>query len=167
VTAYADAALELAAQTDALGLDVGTIVVADGSGGTHAGLLAATPRSVRVLGVDVGTRPDLDEVVPRLARAAAERRGRGEPPPGADIDHDRFGSGYGAVTADGVAAIELAARHEGLVLDPVYTGKAMAGLVAAVREGRLERDRAVVFWHTGGSPALFASRYAASFGTFD
>ncbi len=58
--------------------------------------------------------------------------------------------------------MELAARLEGLVLDPVYTGKAMAGLVAAVRDGRLGGDGAVVFWHTGGAPALFADRYAAS-----
>jgi D-cysteine desulfhydrase family pyridoxal phosphate-dependent enzyme len=167
VGAYVDAAAELAAQAAALGVDIGTVVVADGSGGTHAGLLAGTDPSTRVLGVDVGTRPDLDDVVPRLACAAAERLGRAAPPPRAEIDHDRFGRGYGAVTDAAVAAIELAARHEGLVLDPVYTGKAMAGLVAAVREERIDRGRAVLFWHTGGSPALFAARYASCFGTFD
>ncbi len=60
-------------------------------------------------------------------------------------------------------AILLAARLEGLVLDPVYTGKAMAGLVAAVRDGRIEPDATAVFWHTGGAPALFASAYAHTF----
>ena len=54
----------------------------------------------------------------------------------------------------------LAARLEGLILDPVYSGKAMAGLIAARREGRIERDTKVVFLHTGGMPALFASSYA-------
>ena len=57
----------------------------------------------------------------------------------------------------------LAARLEGLVLDPVYTGKAMAGLVAAVRDERIGPGDTVVFWHTGGAPALFASRYAHCF----
>ena len=161
VTAYAHAADEL---TEQLGDErVDRIVVADGSGGTHAGLLAGFGEHVQILGVDVGTRPDLDAVVPRLAAAAADRTGRRAPPPRADIDHDRFGRGYGAVTGDAVEAIHLAARLEGLVLDPAYTGKAMAGLVAAIREGRIGEDETVVFWHTGGAPALFAGRYAATF----
>jgi len=160
VVAYADAADELAGQLDA---PPDWVVVADGSGGTHAGLLAGLHPAVRVLGVDVGTRPDLDAVVPRLAAAAAARTGRAAPPTAALIDHDRYGDGYGAVTADAVEALELAARQEGLVLDPVYTGKAMAGLVAAARDGRLGRDGTVVFWHTGGAPALFAARYAHCF----
>ncbi|HEY5165647.1 MAG TPA: pyridoxal-phosphate dependent enzyme, partial [Acidimicrobiia bacterium] len=107
---------------------------------------------------------DLDDVVPRLAAEAAARSGRPPPPPRAAIDHDRFGSGYGAVTDATVEAIELMGRLEGIVLDPVYTGKAMAGLLAAVRDGRIGRDETVVFWHTGGAPALFADRYATTFG---
>jgi D-cysteine desulfhydrase family pyridoxal phosphate-dependent enzyme len=164
VVAYADAADELVTQADEQGVDVRLAVVADGSGGTHAGLLAALPRDVEVLGVDVGTRPDLDAVVPRLAAAAAARTGRPAPRDAAAIDHTRFGAGYGALTDETVEAIELAARLEGLVLDPVYTGKAMAGLVAAVREERVPCEGAVVFWHTGGSPALFAERYAGRLG---
>jgi D-cysteine desulfhydrase family pyridoxal phosphate-dependent enzyme len=163
VVAYADAADELFEQLGAEPVDV--IVVADGSGGTHAGLLAGVAGRARVVGVDVGTRPDLDDVVPRLAAAAADRTGRHAPASGGEIDHDRFGTGYGAVTDSGVEAIELVARTEGVVLDPVYTGKAMAGLLAAVREGRIGRDETVVFWHTGGAPALFADRYATAFGT--
>jgi D-cysteine desulfhydrase family pyridoxal phosphate-dependent enzyme len=162
VTAYIDAADELVAQLD--GVHVDWVVVADGSGGTHAGLLAGLDPEVRVLGVDVGTRPDLDDVVPTLAAEAASRRGRDEPPTRAVIDHDRFGQGYGAVTDDAIEGVHVAARLEGIVLDPVYTGKAMAGLVAAVREGRIGEDETAVFWHTGGTPALFASRYAATFG---
>jgi len=164
VLAYADAADELRGQCRDAGVDVGTVVVADGSGGTHAGLLAGFGAAPGVLGVDVGTRPDLDEVVPRLAAEAASRSRRPAPPAVAVIDHDRFGSGYGALTDATVEAIHLAARCEGLVLDPVYTGKAMAGLVAAVREERIGADDPVVFWHTGGAPALFATRYAPSLG---
>jgi D-cysteine desulfhydrase family pyridoxal phosphate-dependent enzyme len=160
-TAYAAAADELVGQLHGERID--WVVVADGSGGTHAGLLAGFGDSVQILGVDVGTRPDLDDVVPRLAAETAERDGRHPPPSRALVDHDRFGRGYGAVTDTGVEAIHLAARLEGLVLDPVYTGKAMAGLVAAVRDGRIGADDTVVFWHTGGAPALFAGRYNATF----
>jgi 1-aminocyclopropane-1-carboxylate deaminase/D-cysteine desulfhydrase-like pyridoxal-dependent ACC family enzyme len=159
--AYADAADEVVAQLDGERLD--HVVVADGSGGTHAGLLAGLPRGVHVLGVSVGTRPDLDETVPRLASAAAERAGRDAPPAHASIDHDHFGSGYGAITEGALEAITLAARCEGLVLDPVYTGKAMAALVSAVREGRFAAGENVLFWHTGGAPALFSRRYADCF----
>jgi 1-aminocyclopropane-1-carboxylate deaminase/D-cysteine desulfhydrase-like pyridoxal-dependent ACC family enzyme len=113
--------------------------------------------------VDVGTRPDLDAVVPELAALAAERGGRPAPAAEVVVDHDRFGTGYGAPTDDAVEAITLTAHTEGLVLDPVYTGKAMAGLIAAVRDGLIGPDDTVVFWHTGGSPALFAERYATLF----
>jgi D-cysteine desulfhydrase family pyridoxal phosphate-dependent enzyme len=160
-TAYADAVDELYAQLD--GESVDWIVVADGSGGTHAGLLAGIGSRARVVGVDVGTRPDLDAVVPELAALAAERGGRPAPAAEVVVDHDRFGTGYGAPTDDAVEAITLTARTEGLVLDPVYTGKAMAGLIAAVRDGLIGPDDTVVFWHTGGSPALFAERYATLF----
>lgn len=160
VTAYADAADELRGQLGDTSVD--WVVVADGSGGTHAGLLAGFGDDVQVLGVDVGTRPDLDDVVPRLAAEAAARTGRAAPPARAVIDHDRFGDGYGSLSADGLDAIRLVAKLEGLVLDPVYTGKAMAGLIAAVRDGRFTSRDTVVFWHTGGAPALFATEYAAA-----
>ncbi len=163
VTAYADAADELLDQLG--GAVVDWVVVADGSGGTHAGLVAGLGDGVRVLGIDVGTRPDLDEVVPRLAAEAAVRTGRPDPPSEALVDHDHFGTGYGAVTEPMVEALRLAARVEGIVLDPVYSGKAMAGLIAAIRDGRIGDDETVVFWHTGGAPALFAERYSSVFGS--
>ncbi len=163
--AFVWAADELLAQadTDDLG-DVDWVVVADGSGGTHAGLVAGLGGDARVLGVDVGTRPDLDDVVPRLAAEAAARAGRGAPVTDQlVIDHTRFGDGYGAVTDAALEAIERVARLEGIVLDPVYTGKAMAGLVAASRDRRFGAGDTVVFWHTGGAVALFARRYATIF----
>jgi D-cysteine desulfhydrase family pyridoxal phosphate-dependent enzyme len=157
--AYALAIDELRAQTDR---DPDWIFVADGSGGTHAGLLAGLGASsrTRVVGVNVGTRPDLDEIVPRLAAQAAEAAGRAEPPSGTVIvDHEHFGKGYGSITDECVDAIRAVARAEGIVLDPVYSGKAMAALLDWLRDGRIAPDERVVFWATGGAPALFTARY--------
>jgi 1-aminocyclopropane-1-carboxylate deaminase/D-cysteine desulfhydrase-like pyridoxal-dependent ACC family enzyme len=113
-----------------------------------------------VLGVDAGTRPDLAERVPEQARAAAQLAGLGPPTGTVQLDGDRIGEGYGAPTSACRQALDLAAGLEGLLLDPVYTGKAMAGLVAAVREGRVPSDGRIVFLHTGGLPAIFARAYA-------
>jgi D-cysteine desulfhydrase family pyridoxal phosphate-dependent enzyme len=153
---YVDAAREL---NDQLTEPLDWIVVADGSGGTHAGLLAGLDGPTRILGIDVGTRPDLDERVPELAAATATAIHR--PAPGAEIhiDHTRFGAGYGKPTPECLEAIRAAARLEGLILDPVYTGKAMAGLIGWIREGRFTEHQSVLFWHTGGAPALFAGSY--------
>jgi len=153
---YVRAAQELTQQH--AGIDL--VVVADGSGGTHAGLVAGLGSHDRVLGVDVGTRPDLDTQVPEKATETARLAGLPEPTGKVQIDHDHFGDDYGATTDECREALDLAARLEGLVLDPVYSGKAMAGLIAARRAGRIERDTNVVFLHTGGMPALFASTYA-------
>ncbi|MDQ6796617.1 MAG: D-cysteine desulfhydrase family protein [Actinomycetota bacterium] len=160
---YARAAVELVAQDP----DFDVVVVADGSGGTHAGLVAGLGDHRAVYGVDVGARPNLDETVPPKAADVAALAGLavpvGDPGPGgypvAVIDHDRFGGAYGAQTEQTRQAMRLAARSEGLILDPVYTGKAMAGLIAGVASGAISVDARVVFVHTGGLPALFASGY--------
>ncbi len=161
VLSYARAVAELLEQTD----PPDWIVVADGSGGTHAGLLAglaATGASTRVVGVDVGTRPALGERVPEMARAAVQRlRTDGARFGEAIVDRDHFGEGYGIVTDGCREALRLVARAEGIVLDPVYSGKAMAGLFSRVRDGRIPANATVVFWHTGGAPALFATEYAS------
>lgn len=161
---YVRAALELMNQ-DA---DFELAVVADGSGGTHAGLAAGFGDHGRVLGIDVGARPDLDRQVPAKAAEVAGMAGLPEPSgagalfhPGGAVDQRQIGSAYGAVTDSCREAVDMAARLEGMVLDPVYTGKAMAGLIAARREGRIGRHVKVVFFHTGGLPALFATPYAA------
>lgn len=134
------------------------IVVATSSGGTQAGLLAGLPPAVRVLGTDVARpSPALTETVPRLAARTAELAGR--PLPGYALHvADHTGERYAAMTAECRDAMRLAAETEGLILDPVYSGKAMAGLIAAVREKRI--DGTIVFWHTGGAPALFADEFA-------
>jgi len=152
---YVRAAHELTAQHPHLEL----VVTADGSGGTHAGLVAGLGSHDRVLGIDVGARPDLEDTVPAKAVETARLAGLKEPTGDVQIDHDRFGADYGATTDECREALDLAARLEGLILDPVYSGKAMAGLIAAREGGRIERDTQVVFLHTGGMPALFASTY--------
>ena len=156
--AYALAVGELLQQAE----DVDLVVVADGSGGTHAGLAAGFGDHTKVLGVDVGTRPNLSDAVPRMAAAVTQQLGRPEATGTVRIDHDRFGAGYGEPTDSCLEALTLTARLEGIVLDPVYTGKAMAGLIAAVREGRIDpATERVVFLHTGGMPALFSRRYSS------
>jgi D-cysteine desulfhydrase family pyridoxal phosphate-dependent enzyme len=158
VVAYARAVEELWPQLDELGVDhLDWIVVADGSGGTHAGLLAGigASRGTQVLGVDVGTRPDLEEVVPRLATAAQRADGRPVGLGEVHVDHDHVGGGYGVLSDQAIGAMRLLARTESLVLDPVYTAKAMAALL----DGPSDPDATVLFWHTGGAPALFARGY--------
>ncbi|HZI37389.1 MAG TPA: D-cysteine desulfhydrase family protein [Acidimicrobiia bacterium] len=154
---YLDAARELTGQ---LAEPLDWIVVADGSGGTHAGLLAGQEGSTRILGIDVGTRPDLDQRVPELAAATAAAVDHPASFGEIHIDHTRFGAGYGKPTPECLEAIRAAARLEGLILDPVYTGKAMAGLIGWIREGRFTEHQSVLFWHTGGAPALFADGFS-------
>ena len=160
---YVQAAAELRAQAvEAWGSPrIDAVVVADGSGGTHAGLAAGLGHLDLVLGVDVGARHDLDTQVPDKAAAAADRAGLPAPSGHLRVDQGRIGGGYGVATDDGREAVLLAARTEGLVLDPVYTGKAMAGLVAARRDGTLGAAARTVFLHTGGMPALFAGAYGS------
>ena len=158
VVAYALAVDELREQLDD---DPDWIVVADGSGGTHAGLLAGLGANsrTRVLGVDVGTRPDLDVRIPELALDAANALNRGAPNPTVLVDHDHIGGGYGELSPACVDALRCFARTEGLLLDPVYSGKAAAAMFTALRDRRIGTDDTVVFWATGGAPALFADRY--------
>ena len=158
VAAYALAVDELREQLDG---DPDWIVVADGSGGTHAGLLAGLGANspTRVLGVDVGTRPDLDARIPELALDAANALSRGAPNPTVLVDHAHIGGGYGELSAACVDAVRCFAHTEGLLLDPVYSGKAAAAMFTALRDGRVGTDDTVVFWATGGTPALFARRY--------
>ncbi len=75
------------------------------------------------------------------------------------VNSDYLGGGYGILGEPEKEAISLFARCEGLLLDPVYTGRAAAGLIDLIRQGYFRRDELVLFWHTGGSPALFAQQY--------
>ena len=146
-------------RTQASGVD--TVVVATGSGGTHAGISVAFGDHRRVLGIDVGAVSDPDAVVRRLAVEASEVLGVRSPINAVRIDHTQTGAGYGVPTPAAAEAINMAARLEGLLLDPVYTGKAMAGLIDARRRGEISAGDGVVFVHTGGIPSLFPSQILA------
>ena len=157
---YVRAAAELREQASAGLGEIELVVVAAGSGGTHAGLAAGFGDLDVVLGVDVGARTDLDTAVPAKAAEAAALAGLPAPAGTVRVDHDRVGRGYGAPTEECRHAVRLAARSQGLLLDPVYTGKALAGLMAARAAGSVRADTRTVFVHTGGLPALFAPPYA-------
>jgi D-cysteine desulfhydrase family pyridoxal phosphate-dependent enzyme len=153
---YVVAAQEMESQLD----DIALVVVADGSGGTHAGLAAGLGSFDRVLGVDVGTRPDLDDAVPAITRDVALAAGLAPPTGTCRVDHESYGKDYGDPTAECRAALHLTATTEGVLLDPVYSGKAMVALMSAARDGRLPAAGRIVFLHTGGLPAIFSNRYA-------
>lgn len=135
---------ELLAQVPGLG----TAVVALASGATMAGLVASLGAG-RTLGVDVGAVDDPRTAVESFAAGLGPRDGD------LRIDHDQVGAGYGTLNPAVEEAMTLAARLEGLILEPTYTGRAMAGLIAAARRGDLAADGPAVFVHTGGLPGLF------------
>ena len=162
---YVRAGLELAQQIRTLGLDASAVVLASASAGTHAGMalaLAYTMPSTAVIGVTVSRtdseqRPKVASLVDRTSELldvqvpAALR---------IDLWDEYFAPRYGEPNRGGMDAVRLASATEGLLLDPVYTGKAMAGLLDGIARGRIEGDGPVVFLHTGGAPALFAYRDA-------
>jgi len=162
IAAYVKATEELRAQLDAQELRPSRLYVAVGSGGTFSGLSLGALNggaSYRVVGVSISrTREYLLQQVPLIAGHAAEalRLPRRPGPDDLDIEDAYVGAGYGVLTAGCREAIRLVARTEGVLLDPVYSGKAMHSLVDHVRSGRITADETVVFLHTGGWPALFA-----------
>jgi D-cysteine desulfhydrase family pyridoxal phosphate-dependent enzyme len=137
-----------------------TVVTAVGSCGTLAGLnLGARlfAPAARVVGISVSrTAARIAERTAELAGESAALLGIAPPDPGTLEIHDRFHEGYGVATESGAEAIRASARLEGLLLDPVYTGKSMAGLFALARTGGLDPAVPLVFLHTGGLPILFA-----------
>ncbi len=161
---YASCAMELLAQAAELGLDMDRIVCASGSGGTHSGLLAGLRgrgAAVPATGISVRHPQAKQEAhILALASACAELAGAAGAVSQADVAvRDEFvGPGYSLPTAGMVEAVTMLARLEGLLLDPVYTGKAMAGLIGMIREGSLAAGQSVVFLHTGGAPSLYAYR---------
>jgi L-cysteate sulfo-lyase len=131
--------------------DLVTVVTALGSGGTMAGLVHALGPG-RVLGVDCGAIEQPAETVGTLVGGLA---GAAPDPTALRIRLDQVGAGYAVLTEPVMAALTLAARTEGLILDPIYTGRALAGLMSAVREGEIKPGERTVLLHSGGLPGLF------------
>ncbi len=160
--AYALAFEELWVQMAEAGLSFDRVLFATSSGGTQAGLIVgarACAYQGQVLGISVDkTGGQLHDTVLALLAPTAKALGLDLHFGASDIHiEDRFlGAGYAVVTAAEREAIHLLARSEGILLDPVYTGKAMAGLIGLAREGSIAPYERVLFWHTGGTPALFA-----------
>ena len=160
---YVAGAQELAAQLRERGIGSGTVVLAAGTGGTLAGLLAGQRLfsvEYRLLGIDVGKLwRGFPESIAALATELCGLLGQPHQFTAAAvplIEGTYVGPGYARDTVESVEALRLLAREEGLLLDPVYTAKAMAGLIDLVRQGHWRVDEDVVFLHTGGLPAVWA-----------
>jgi len=160
---YVRAALELDEQAWAIGIDKAHVLLAAGSGGTLAGMIAGLhliDSSLRPLGIDVGRLwKDFPNSIARLASELCARLNQphafavNEIPL---IENTYIGLRYAVPTPQSQAAIRRLAQSEGVILDPVYTGKAFAGLIDLVERGQLGKDEPIIFLHTGGWPALFA-----------
>jgi len=163
---YVTAFAELVAQ----GLSPDVIVFPSSSGGTQAGLVLGAKmhkNQSRILGISVDEPADaLKSKIVKLVNDSAERlqildeTGIKE----IHINDQYIGGGYGVVSAMERDAIKVFARKEGLILDPVYTGRAAGALIDLISKGELKAGEQVLFWHTGGIPALFASQYMDSLG---
>ena len=159
---YVAASLEIAGQLAELNLHFDYLFCATGSGGTQSGLLVGAQwlrPGYRVCGVTVSrSRQECVTRLARLSRETAALLGLEVQIDPADLTvyDDYIGPGYGIPTPEGLAAIRLVAQTEGLFLDPVYSGKAMAGLIDLIRRGQIDRRQKVLFLHTGGTPSLFA-----------
>lgn len=160
---FVEAARELRVQMSEHDFDFTHVVFASSSGGTHAGLLAG----MRYHGLTfdpVGIQIDREEngepfaqIVERLASTVAASFGLEEPFADGELGLiEDYAGTYGTVGTGEREAIEMTARAEGILLDPVYTGRAMAALIDMIRCGRFNGDDRILFWHTGGSAALFA-----------
>lgn len=157
---YVGCGLEIADQARRAGLDFAAVVVPSGSAGTHAGLalgLAERLPETPLIGVTV-SRPRQTQApkVADLIRATVALLGAPAPSSDVKLWDEYFAPGYGVANVAGTAAIRLLAATEGLLLDPVYTGKAMAGLLDGLGKGKFAGRGPLLFVHTGGSPALFA-----------
>jgi D-cysteine desulfhydrase len=161
---YCLAIEEMVEQTQRLGIPFEHVVVTVASRGTMAGLLLGIARlnlRTRVTGISANIEGTCESFGIPLPDVMAVEAGKligldlKEPMKNYGIFYDYVGEGYGVPTKSGIEAIKLAARTEALLLDPVYTGKAMAGLIDLIRKGHFTQKDTVIFIHTGGTPGLF------------
>jgi L-cysteate sulfo-lyase len=161
------AGLEVADQASSLGFVPDVIVLPTATGGTQAGLIVGSRLAAsrgagarptapsRIVGAVVARSVgELRPVIDRLLGELAELAGRGTLEGAVELDDSQLGAGYGLVTEASTVAATLLARTEGILVDPIYGAKAMAGFIELVRSGSFDRQR-VIFWHGGGLPSLF------------
>jgi len=155
---YVECAQEIAHQSEGV-VDFAAVVVASGSAGTHAGLAVGLEHllpETELVGVTVSRQVDAQlPLVQRLRQSLAEKLEVQAKAP-ITLWDDYFAPRYGEPNDEGMAAVKLLAQLEGILLDPVYTGKAMAGLLDGISQNRFRREGPLLFIHTGGAPALFA-----------
>ena len=168
---YVSGVREMLSQLDDLGIAIDHVLQASDAGGAQAGFLTGFEgfnAGVRHLGVSAGRpRDEMEDGILDLANRTAAKLGlaTGIARERVRVTDDFVGDGYGRLTPEAREAIDLVARCEGILLDPVYTAKAMAALIAMVRADEFTSDQNILFIHTGGVPALFAYRPELGDGT--
>jgi L-cysteate sulfo-lyase len=162
--AYATTISEIDSQATRLGFAPSAIVHCTGSGGTQAGLVVGAALALpntQIVGIDIDAEPARVRVdVVALAQQASELLDVPFEEASVEVVAGHAGPAYGVPHQATIEAIRLAGRLEALPLDPVYSGKGLAGLIALIRQGRWSKDEDVIFLHTGGAPALFAYQSA-------
>lgn len=159
---YVSCAEEIMQQLFDMGINIDHIVVPSGSSGTHAGIIAGMTginANIPVTGISVNRPKDVQQnAVFNLAQEIVKLLGiKNELTKDlVQVRDDFVGPGYSLPTGAMVEAVQLLARTEGILLDPVYSGKAMSGLIGMIREGKFNKNDNILFLHTGGSPALYA-----------
>ncbi|WP_413500071.1 D-cysteine desulfhydrase family protein [Psychrobacter maritimus] len=163
--AFVEAFKELESQRQSMGISLTHIVFASSSGGTQAGLMLGnkifnSPYQIVGINIDKGEthKVSFDQYTLALANSTAKLIGADCEFTASDLilNSDYVGEGYGVVGALENEAIAMTAQTEGILVDPVYTGRAMGGLIDMIRTGKIKETDSVLFWHTGGAPALFA-----------
>ena len=164
---YISMTMELIAQANEIGIEIGSMVAASGSGGTQTGMiLGADVEKSGIQTVGMAISSDATIVIPKLkdlCNQTSDYYELGLSYEEKDIifNDNYIGEGYGIPSEEMIEAVKLLARKEGIILDPVYSGKAFAGMVDLIKKGYFDKSKAVVFIHTGGTPALFV--YSDSF----
>ena len=160
VLGYVNAVSEMLSQAEQKGIAIEHIVCASGSGGIQAGLIVGTKlfnRNIKVTGIEISPEEGFAKIVADLANGTLKLLESELSIKEEDVVVKEYiGPGYACPSPEGTEAIKLVARTEGIILDPVYTGKAFGGLMSLAKEGYFNKGDNIVFMHTGGIPALFA-----------
>jgi|TARA_B110000116_G_scaffold45148_1_gene37400 L-cysteate sulfo-lyase len=164
---YISMTMELVSQANEMDIEIGSMVAASGSGGTQTGMiLGADVEKSGIQAVGMGISSDASVVIPKLTDLCNQTSkyydlGLNYEEKDIIFNDNYIGEGYGIPSEEMIEAVKLLARKEGIILDPVYSGKAFAGMVDLIKKGYFDKSKAVVFIHTGGTPALFV--YSESF----
>ena len=156
---FVAAIAELTAQLQSLDLTIDTIIIASSSGGTQAGMAVGLKQNqldCQLIGISIDKEEGTTPYEESLAKLASEVAGESFLPAEFTVNRDYLGGGYGVIGHEERNAIALLARTEGILVDPVYSGRALAGMVDLIQRGAFKDDQNILFWHTGGTPAIFA-----------